>query len=604
MFNSAINFNQNLSLWDVSSVIDMTNIFVSSNLSLNNYDALLYGWTSLPFLQNNVYFGVGTTKYTNQTAHDILTDTYGWIITDGGNNDTINPLISITYPANNSVSNDYGLNVNYTYSDNIAIDECWWSDDFGITNVSNPSCENLSGSWVLGINTIWVWVNDTSGNEDRDDITFIIDNIAPYFTFIPFNQTFTFPNSNISLNFTATDNIEFANFSINWTDYFSINNTGYLTNTSHLPAGTYLILVSINDSIGNQNTTLFNITINKNTNSCLGLYNSSSIIVYTNSSKFYSDCDSIFTLKLNGSTISNSSEFILGGGLWNISSERTDNSNYTNIFNWSLLKVNPATSVIYTYLNSSRANLSILNGTSIWLNSTNFTGNGTMKLFINKTLNNTGNSNLSNFTKFINLGTFNITSVFEVNQNWTESYETWFLEVNTSTRYYSFSIWIPGSSVNSASFPTSISLNDTADSCWVTKDLGITNSTMISSNNINWSSTISNLIDGASYTLNYYCNNSIGDLSTTSKTFLVSLTGSGYSSSSGGGGSSSGGIVTAILNQTSNQTIIIGNETNLSLIDTPEKIEKGINIWAYIFIFVIISIIIMFIVWLFERGKK
>jgi surface protein len=97
MFFSASSFNQNLGAWNVSNVTNMTNMFSNSALSDCNYDAILEGWSQLT-LQNGVAFHAGTAKYTNQAARDVLTGTYGWTITDGGQ------LTSISINESNPVS--------------------------------------------------------------------------------------------------------------------------------------------------------------------------------------------------------------------------------------------------------------------------------------------------------------------------------------------------------------------------------------------------------------------------------------------------------------------------------------------------------------------
>jgi len=85
MFNSAYIFNQNLSDWDVSSVTNMHRMLNATNVSQTNYDALLAGW-STQSLQSGVAFGGGNSQYSvsSQAARDILTNTFGWTVTDGG----------------------------------------------------------------------------------------------------------------------------------------------------------------------------------------------------------------------------------------------------------------------------------------------------------------------------------------------------------------------------------------------------------------------------------------------------------------------------------------------------------------------------------------
>lgn len=85
MFESAEAFNQNLSSWNVSNATSMSDFAEGSGLTMQNYDALLIGWSLLP-LQEEVFFGVYPTHYSSaaEAARFILTDTFGWQISDGG----------------------------------------------------------------------------------------------------------------------------------------------------------------------------------------------------------------------------------------------------------------------------------------------------------------------------------------------------------------------------------------------------------------------------------------------------------------------------------------------------------------------------------------
>jgi hypothetical protein len=175
--------------------------------------------------------------------------------------DTTPPIISILSPENNSNSTDYSLNINFNYSDNLEIEGCFWSDNFGITNFSNPTCLNLTGPWDEGLNTVWVWVNDTSGNEARDEVTFRIDTTAPYFISIV-NQSS--PETN-AFSYTPTagdDGVGLDSWSINDSSNFSINpGTGEITNSSILIPNYYVYNISINDTLGNLNWTLWSVNI-------------------------------------------------------------------------------------------------------------------------------------------------------------------------------------------------------------------------------------------------------------------------------------------------------------------------------------------------------
>jgi hypothetical protein len=71
--------------WDVSNIINLTETFLNTNLSVNNLTACYENWSQLN-LQQTVAFSAGTTKYnaSGQAGRDILVNTYNWIIEDGG----------------------------------------------------------------------------------------------------------------------------------------------------------------------------------------------------------------------------------------------------------------------------------------------------------------------------------------------------------------------------------------------------------------------------------------------------------------------------------------------------------------------------------------
>jgi hypothetical protein len=69
----------------VSSVTNMTDMFLKASLSTDNYDALLQGWSSQT-LQPNVKFHGGYSQYSaeSESARNVLVNTHGWTVTDGG----------------------------------------------------------------------------------------------------------------------------------------------------------------------------------------------------------------------------------------------------------------------------------------------------------------------------------------------------------------------------------------------------------------------------------------------------------------------------------------------------------------------------------------
>ncbi len=87
MFDGAISFTADVSRWDVSSVTDMSYMFASgSGMSIRDYEDTLIAWSLLPSLQFNVVFDAGNSllSIAAEDAKFTLTSQYGWTIIDGG----------------------------------------------------------------------------------------------------------------------------------------------------------------------------------------------------------------------------------------------------------------------------------------------------------------------------------------------------------------------------------------------------------------------------------------------------------------------------------------------------------------------------------------
>ena len=95
MFSASAAFNQNIGSWDVTSVTQnfdnpTNNDFMFGKtpltFSTTNLDAIYAGWSS-QVVNTGLTISFGSAKYTTlggQAGKDILTNTYGWIISDGG----------------------------------------------------------------------------------------------------------------------------------------------------------------------------------------------------------------------------------------------------------------------------------------------------------------------------------------------------------------------------------------------------------------------------------------------------------------------------------------------------------------------------------------
>ena len=85
MFEDAEAFDQNLGGWNISNATSMSDFAERSGLTLQNYDAILLGWSLLP-LQQELDINFFPTQYSAaaEAARFILTDTFGWSVFDGG----------------------------------------------------------------------------------------------------------------------------------------------------------------------------------------------------------------------------------------------------------------------------------------------------------------------------------------------------------------------------------------------------------------------------------------------------------------------------------------------------------------------------------------
>lgn len=196
------------------------------------------------------------TVYVNDTGGNEAQDSVTFTI------DSINPDISIVFPINNTNSSDNGLDVNYTVSD-INLASCWYSNDTYSVNISLTCGVNITGvTWSEGQHNVTIYANDTFGNQNQSSITFNIHTIPPSFDNLPASQTI-YNNQSLSYDVDATSvGVALGTFGINWTSTFSINPiSGLLTNVSILAIANYSINISINDTLGNTNYSIFSLEV-------------------------------------------------------------------------------------------------------------------------------------------------------------------------------------------------------------------------------------------------------------------------------------------------------------------------------------------------------
>lgn len=89
MFDTAIAFNQNIGNWNIGKAQHMWSMLDNSGLSVENYDALLNGWSS-QIVYNEVILGALNLEYCQATAaRDFLVNNYDWVIEGDALNCTV-----------------------------------------------------------------------------------------------------------------------------------------------------------------------------------------------------------------------------------------------------------------------------------------------------------------------------------------------------------------------------------------------------------------------------------------------------------------------------------------------------------------------------------
>ena len=174
MFEGATNADPDVSHWDVSKVTDMTNMFNSSGLSTENYDAFLINLANNNTSVEDVILGATGIQYSNddaKTAQDTLVDDRGWTITDAG--DATPPFLSTWRVPENSKTitlplvDDERYNYNFTVkwgdgssSKIIAYDDPAKTHTYAAAGDYNLVIDGLLEAWSFNN-------NDHAGDRDK-----------------------------------------------------------------------------------------------------------------------------------------------------------------------------------------------------------------------------------------------------------------------------------------------------------------------------------------------------------------------------------------------------------------------------------------------------
>ncbi len=87
-------------------------------------------------------------------------------------NDTQAPNATISSPTA-TIYSSTNVTLNYTIADNAAADKCWYVLNSG-SNTSLASCGNITFTAAEGTNRLYLYINDTSGNQNSSNMNFTV----------------------------------------------------------------------------------------------------------------------------------------------------------------------------------------------------------------------------------------------------------------------------------------------------------------------------------------------------------------------------------------------------------------------------------------------
>lgn len=197
-FNQDTNLVTNLSLNSSDLDGDVLSFFTVSSA---NITATLSG-DNLTLTPDASFAG---TQTVNVTVSDGIVNTtnviYVTII------DTANPFVNITFPSNGAYYNvSRNVTVNYTITDNSALDSCWYTSGFGNGTLNCSAGTQLFTGVPDGNHTVTIYANDTTNNTASDNINFtVFVNTPPVVSSINLVPVTAYTDSNFTCNFTLTD---------------------------------------------------------------------------------------------------------------------------------------------------------------------------------------------------------------------------------------------------------------------------------------------------------------------------------------------------------------------------------------------------------------
>ncbi len=142
--------------------------------------------------------------------------------------DTTAPNISIFSPQNKTYATNTSLPLNFTITDNLNLTNCWYALDSN-TNITLQNCGNSTFNSSLGNHTLYLYANDSIGNQNSSIVLFDV-NLNPIVNLLsPPNATLNNTNSMQTFSCNASDEDGLQNVTL-----YLWNSTGQVhTNTSN-----------------------------------------------------------------------------------------------------------------------------------------------------------------------------------------------------------------------------------------------------------------------------------------------------------------------------------------------------------------------------------
>ena len=211
--------------------------------------------------------------------------TYVWIVDNVDQEvykyEAVGVSINIDHPKPKIYSYNESLPLNYTITNTTTLDTCWFkvvnsTGSIEINNQTIPSCQNITFN-VSGSDTynLTLYVNDTTGNEGSDTVTFAVSLIAPSVVLdYPTNNLYINNGTNIYFNLTSTDldGLDTCELWGTWNggwhkNYTWVGPSSGVQNytTVNLSEGSYVWNVLCNDTLGNSGWALDNFTVTVDT---------------------------------------------------------------------------------------------------------------------------------------------------------------------------------------------------------------------------------------------------------------------------------------------------------------------------------------------------